>query len=81
MLVSLNLDNNGRLRDDPEIITRGFVYKHEAQELIEATSQHIIETIDNLDGDIHNSMVKAVRSFLYKETKRRPMVFVTLNWS
>ncbi|HEY62571.1 MAG: ribonuclease J [Anaerolineales bacterium] len=81
VLVSLNLDNNGRLRDDPEIITRGFVYKHEAQELIEATSQHIIETIDNLDGDIHNSMVKAVRSFLYKETKRRPMVFVTLNWS
>lgn len=79
-LISLPLDSRGQLLDDPEIITRGFVYKHEAEDLISDVKELISKTIKETDGDIHDRVVQTVRSFLYRETKRRPMVFVTLSW-
>ncbi len=81
VLVSLNMDPDGRLRGDPEIITRGFIYKHDSADLIDATAQRVSQAVNQANGDIHNEVVQTVRSFLYNETKRRPMVFVTLSWS
>jgi ribonuclease J len=81
VLISLNMDPDGRLRDDPEIITRGFIYKHDSADLMDATAERVSRTVSRANGDIHNEVVQTVRSFLYNETKRRPMVFVTLNWS
>ncbi len=81
MVISLNLDKNGRLREDPDIITRGFVYKHNADDIIESTRQRVIKTIENSSVDIHNNVKQTVKSFLYNETKKRPMIFVTLNWA
>lgn len=80
VLVSLVLDHGGRLRELPEIITRGFVYKHEADELLDAVSERIVETVKSSPGNIHDQVVQTVRSFLYNETKSRPMVLVTLSW-
>jgi ribonuclease J len=80
VLVSLVLDQGGRLMEDPEIITRGFVYKHSADELLEATNQRISEAVENSNGNIHDQVVQTVRSYLYNETKSRPMVLVTLSW-
>jgi ribonuclease J len=81
VLISLNMDPDGRLRDNPEIITRGFIYKHDSAELMDATAQRVSEAVSQANGDIHNEVVQTVRSFLYNETRRRPMVFVTLSWS
>jgi ribonuclease J len=81
VLISLNMDPDGRLRDNPEIITRGFIYKHDSADLMDATAERVSRTVSRANGDIHNEVVQTVRSFLYNETKRRPMVFVTLNWS
>jgi ribonuclease J len=80
VLISLTLDRNGRLLDDPEIITRGFVYKHDADDLIEKTIARIKDTIDRGQGNIHDDVIQTVRSFLYNETKRRPQIFVTLSF-
>ena len=80
VLISLTLDRNGRLLDDPEIITRGFVYKHDADDLIEETIDHIKDTIARGQGNIHDDVIQTVRSFLYNETKRRPQIFVTLSF-
>ena len=80
VLVSLVLDHGGRLRELPEIITRGFVYKHEADELLDAVSERIVETVKSSPGNIHDQVVQTVRSYLYNETKSRPMVLVTLSW-
>ncbi|MBT3390132.1 MAG: ribonuclease J [Chloroflexi bacterium] len=80
VLISLVLDHGGRLRELPEIITRGFVYKHEADELLDAVSERIVETVKSSPGNIHDQVVQTVRSFLYNETKSRPMVLVTLSW-
>jgi ribonuclease J len=80
VVVSLTLDANGRLMDDPEVLTRGFVYKHDAGELMDEIADQVVDAVEQGRGDIHNDVVQRVRSFLYRETKRRPQVFVTLSW-
>ena len=80
VLVSLVLDQGGRLIETPEIITRGFVYKHGADELLEAAGQRAVEAVENSNGNIHDHVVQTLRSFFYNETKSRPMVLVTLSW-
>ncbi len=80
VLISLTLDHNGRLREEPEIISRGFVYKREAGELLEALNKRIINAVNNSNGDIHNHVVQTARSFLFNETKSRPMVLATISW-
>ncbi len=80
VLISLTLDHNGRLREEPEIITRGFVYKREAGELMEALNKRIINAVNDSNGDIHNHVVQTARSFLFNETRSRPMVLATISW-
>ncbi len=80
VLVSLALDRNGQLLDEPDIITRGFVYKNDADNLMSETVLRIEDTIARAQGNIHDDVLQTVRSFLYNETKRRPQVFVTLSW-
>ncbi len=80
VLVSLVLDQGGRLIEIPEIITRGFVYKHGADDLMEAATQRAVEAVESSNGNIHDNVVQTLRSFLYNETKSRPMVLVTLSW-
>ncbi|MBC8507466.1 MAG: ribonuclease J [Anaerolineales bacterium] len=80
VLISLVLDQGGRLIEVPEIITRGFVYKHGAEDLLEAASKRTVDAVENSNGNIHDHVVQTLRSFLYNETKSRPMVLVTLSW-
>ncbi len=80
VLVSLVLDQGGRLIEIPEIITRGFIYKHGADDLLESATQRAVEAVENSNGNIHDNVVQTLRSFLYNETKSRPMVLVTLSW-
>jgi ribonuclease J len=80
VVISLLLDDSGRLREEPEIITRGFIYKHDADDLMAATADRIVEVVNSGHGNIHEDVVQTVRSFLYNETKRRPQIFVTLSW-
>jgi len=80
VLVSLVLDQGGRLIEAPEIITRGFVYKHSADDLLDAATQRIANAVENSNGNIHDQVVQTVRSFLFNETKSRPMVLVNLSW-
>lgn len=80
VFVHLTLDGGGKLREEPEIITRGFVYKHDSDELIRATQEKVEETIRNSKGNYHDVVVQTVRTFLYQETKTRPVIFVSLSW-
>jgi ribonuclease J len=80
VVISLALDDNGRLRDEPDIITRGFIYKHNADELLGDVASLVVDVVENSNGNIHDEVRQRVRSFLYNETKRRPQIFVTLSW-
>jgi len=81
VLVNLTLDRNTcRLVEEPEIITRGFVYAREAEELLNAARELVIKTVDcSSNGKIRNDLEQTLKSFLYSKTKRRPMVFVTMS--
>ncbi|MBN1668684.1 MAG: ribonuclease J, partial [Anaerolineales bacterium] len=79
VLISLALDHSGRLLDEPEIITRGFIYKHDDSHLMETAAERVAEVIEKANGNLHDEITQAVRAFLYRETKRRPQIFVTLS--
>lgn len=80
VVISLLLDRNScRLREEPEIITRGFVYEPEAEELLAETRRIITEAVNcSTNGRMRDDLEQTVKAFLYTKTKRRPMVFVTI---
>jgi ribonuclease J len=80
ILVNLTIDeDSGRLLEDPEIITRGFIYTRNGDELLSETRQKVIDLVRRNDnGSLQNDMQQSLKSFLYSKTRRRPMVFVTL---
>lgn len=80
VLISLVLDRKGKLHEEPEIISRGFVYKHDDDDLIEQTRQKIVSVVENTKGDLHDELVHSLRSFLYSKTKKRPVVLATMNF-
>ncbi|MEA2007962.1 MAG: ribonuclease J [Chloroflexota bacterium] len=80
VVVSLTLTQKGKLRTDPEIVSRGFVYRHGDKDIIEEAKQKVIEIIKHAGGDIHQQVTKSTRSFLYRKTKKRPVVLVTISW-
>lgn len=80
VLISLVLDRKGKLHEEPEIISRGFVYKHDDDDLIEQTRQKIVAIVENTKGDLHDELVHSIRSFLYSKTKKRPVVLATMNF-
>ncbi|MFZ5909840.1 MAG: ribonuclease J [Chloroflexota bacterium] len=79
-LIDLNVDKySGRLLHDPEIITRGFLSPEDAETLMPGVRQRIMDIVNGGGLDAEKDIASAVKSFLFNETKRRPMVFVTLS--
>jgi ribonuclease J len=79
-LIDISVDKlDGRLLHEPEIITRGFVSPEDAEELIPQVRKRIMDVVNGGGLDNEKDIVNAVRSYLYEETKRRPMVLVTLS--
>jgi ribonuclease J len=65
--------------EKPEILSRGFVSMPEATELLEGAQQRIREIVArNGGGPLENRIETALSEFFYVETKRRPMVFVSV---
>jgi ribonuclease J len=79
-LIDLNVDKySGRLLGEPEIITRGFLSPDDASELLPEVRKRIMDIVNGGGLEAEKEIGSAVKSFLYNETKRRPMVFVTLS--
>ncbi len=78
-LIDISVDKmTGRLLHDPEIITRGFVSQEDAEALMPEVRRQIMNVVN--DGyDSEKDIINVVRSYLYDETKRKPMVLVTLS--
>jgi ribonuclease J len=79
-LIDISVDKlDGRLLHDPEIITRGFVSPEDAEEMIPEVRKRIMDVVNGGGLDNEKDIANAVKSYLYEETKRRPMVLVTLS--
>ena len=82
MIVVLALDQySNYLVSGPDIVSRGFVYVKESDELMEEARELMAGVIENcLDrgisdwGKIKNSIKDALGDYVWKKTKRRPMI-------
>jgi ribonuclease J len=80
VIINIHLNRlNGRLQEDPEIITRGFVLVREAEPLLAEARRLITAAVKNTRGNLEHELHEVVSNFLYSETRRRPMVFINLN--
>jgi len=78
VLVNLAIDRNTcQLRDEPEIITRGFIIIRDSNVLLAGMSKLIRDTVQRGNGDLKEDLRNTLMSYIYNETKRRPMIFIT----
>ena len=78
VLVNLILDcHSAQLTEEPEIITRGFIITRDANEILAGMSKLACEAVKRGNGNLREDLQHALSSYIYNETKRRPMIFVT----
>ena len=73
--------HNGALLSPPEIITRGFIYVKESGDLMKDLQGVALDAAEGVtrrrgrdDGELKGAVKAAVSSYLFKNTKRSPMV-------
>ena len=81
IVVVVTMSNEGLVVSGPDIITRGFVYVKESEALLEELRQVAVSALDRCqDRNIRDwSTIKGeikgdLSGFLYKKTKRNPMI-------
>lgn len=80
ILVHLLLDKiNGKLMKPPEILSHGFMPSSEADDLMGQLGKRVSEAVSRANGNLQKDVVQAVRTQLYQETRRSPVVFVTVS--
>ena len=72
---------SGRILAGPDLVSRGFVYVRESEELMEEAKKLLTETLQKcLDRDVHDwNMIKTkmkdvISEFIYSKTQRSPMI-------
>lgn len=80
-VVVMTINNvSGEVVGDPFIITRGVVYQDEAEAFVQDTKNMIIASLKEQDlrgcepAVIKNTIRRNVSNFIFKRTKRRPMI-------
>ena len=81
VVVTSMSGEDGSLVSGPDIITRGFVYVKESEALMEELRCVAMRALENCQRDnctdwaaIKSEVKNALSSFLYKKTKRNPMI-------
>jgi ribonuclease J len=84
LMVVVSVDRTtGELVSGPDVVSRGFVYMRQSDDLIEATKNTVRNALNGHTGDgqtetdsafLHRKIKDVVSDFLYSQTKRRPMV-------
>ncbi|MGN1111097.1 MAG: RNase J family beta-CASP ribonuclease, partial [Oscillospiraceae bacterium] len=71
----------GRIVAGPDIVSRGFVYVRESEALMDEAKYLMREVMDSCIknnvrewGNIKSAMRDELSDFIYKETKRSPMI-------
>src|SRR5699024_10465607 len=80
VVVSINM-KEFKIASGPDIISRGFVYMRESEDLIKEAqklvSRHLQKVMERKTtqwSEIKNEITDTIAPFLYNKTKRRPMI-------
>jgi ribonuclease J len=72
---------NGTILSGPDIISRGFVYVRESEELLDEANRIVTQTLvkcmeENVNewSSLKNNVKEALGRYLYEQTRRRPMI-------
>jgi ribonuclease J len=82
LVIVLTLSkSDGKIISGPDTITRGFVYVKDSEDLIKEVNRLVKKTINDLNVEnlrqwnvMKQSIKKSVGQYLFKSTKRKPMV-------
>ena len=85
LIVVVGIDMaTGELVAGPDVVSRGFVYMRQSQDLVEATKDTVRLALTTRNGNapvggvdsafVNRKIKDVVGEFLYRETKRRPMI-------
>lgn len=82
LIVVIAIDRgNNKILAGPDIVSRGFVYVRESEELIEGARHHVTDALDKLGlqkmGDwstIKNTVRDVLGKYFWDKTRRRPMI-------
>jgi ribonuclease J len=74
----IHVNDDGQMIGYPELITRGFVYMDESQDLLAGAEDTIFSVVNTNDRATKEQLSKKIESALYRyfsaETGRRPMI-------
>lgn len=79
VLLNLVMDQRSGDLKDIEIISRGFMTPTESEELFNDLQARIGKLAKHANGRLQQDVSKLAKSYLYEETKRRPVVFVNVS--
>ncbi len=80
MVVNLNVSKKtGKLKNEPEILTRGFMLPEELDNVMGSLNDRIYKTVSKSNGNLEKAVLQSLKSYFYQETKRSPFIFVTVN--
>jgi len=73
---------SGRVRNSPDIISRGFVYLRESKELLAKTRRKVVSIVNEAVGSggavnwvyVKDEIRNKIGEFLFNKTQRRPMI-------
>jgi ribonuclease J len=81
LMAVLTVDKEtGQPLAGPDIVSRGFVYMRDAEELLESARERILESFIGLNGHasdwtfVKDKIKHTLSEFLYEKTHRRPMI-------
>lgn len=81
IVITVTLSDKGEILSGPDIVSRGFVYVRDAEELMENTKKIVTDSLlsslsDNKRdwANLKNRVRDAANSYLYSVTQRSPMI-------
>jgi ribonuclease J len=81
IIVAAIEKSTGTICSGPDIISRGFVYVRESEDLIESARNAVKNRLDQCQADgvkewsaLKNAVKDELRSFIYEKTKRNPVI-------
>ncbi|MDO8265041.1 MAG: ribonuclease J [Candidatus Parcubacteria bacterium] len=82
VIVAIVDRNTGKIRNSPDIISRGFVYLRESKQLLAETRKKVVEIVNKSAGTggavnwvyVKDNIRNKIGDFLYAKTERRPMI-------